>query len=113
MTLELYFSQQLEEALTVQYERIKDRRVRDTFVKRLENQIETLLKDCIDWDLKEPTEAHGSCQASCPLLHAAIGRVLADAGSTLSGFSQTAPTGCQLRTARPRQRSGWRCLAAW
>jgi len=57
MTLELWVSQRLEEALTIQYERIKDRRVRDTFVKRLEGQIETLLKDCIDWDLKEPTEA--------------------------------------------------------
>lgn len=57
MTLELWVSQRLEEALTIQYERIKDRRVRDTFVKRLEAQIETLLKDCIDWDLKEPTEA--------------------------------------------------------
>src|SRR5690625_4817975 len=57
MTLELYVSQQLEEALTVQYERIKDRRVRDTFVQRLENQIQTLLEDWIHWDLKEPTEA--------------------------------------------------------
>jgi len=36
MTLELWVSQRLEEALTIQYERIKDRRVRDTFVKRLE-----------------------------------------------------------------------------
>lgn len=57
MTLEIYVSDRLEEALTVQYERIRDRRVRDTFVKRLESQVETLLKDCIDWDLKEPTEA--------------------------------------------------------
>ncbi|TWT23622.1 hypothetical protein FQY83_03055 [Luteimonas marina] len=57
MTLELYVSAQLEEALTIQFERIKDRKVRDTFVRRLENQVETLLKDSIDWDLKEPTEA--------------------------------------------------------
>jgi len=55
MTLELFVSLPLEEALTIQYERIKDRRVRDTFVKRLEKQVETLLKDSIDWDLKEPT----------------------------------------------------------
>lgn len=57
MTLELFVSQRLEEALTIQYERIKDRKVRDTFVKRLEKQVEALLKDSIDWDLKEPTEA--------------------------------------------------------
>lgn len=57
MTLELYVSPRLEEALTIQYERIKDRRVRDTFVKRLESQIEMLLKDSIDWDIKAPTEA--------------------------------------------------------
>ncbi|WP_036135677.1 hypothetical protein [Luteimonas mephitis] len=57
MTLELFVSQRLEEALTIQYERIKDRKVRDTFVKRLEKQVETLLKDSIDWDLREPTEA--------------------------------------------------------
>ena len=60
MTLELYVSPRLEEALTIQYERIRDRRVRDTFVKRLEGQVETLLKDTIDWDLKEPTDAQVS-----------------------------------------------------
>lgn len=57
MTLELYVSQHLEESLTIQYERIKDPTVRDTFVARLEQKVETLLKDSIDWDLKEPTEA--------------------------------------------------------
>lgn len=57
MTLELYVSQALEESLTIQYERIKDRKVRDTFVRRLEKQVETLLRDSLDWDLKEPTEA--------------------------------------------------------
>ena len=57
MTLELYVSPRLEEALTIQYERIKDRKVRDTFVKRLEAQVETLLRDSLDWDIKEPTAA--------------------------------------------------------
>lgn len=57
MSLELYVSSRLEEALTVQYERIKDRRVRDTFVRKLEKQLETLLADTIDWDLKTPTDA--------------------------------------------------------
>lgn len=57
MTLELFVSLRLEEALTIQYERIKDRKVRDTYVKRLEKQVENLLKDSLDWDIKEPTEA--------------------------------------------------------
>src|SRR3546814_20736314 len=57
MPLERYISQQLEEAITIQYERIRDARVRDTFVKRLETRLERLLAESIDWDLKEPTEA--------------------------------------------------------
>lgn len=57
MTLELYVSQNLEESLTIQYERIRDKRVRDAFVKRLETQVETILRDSLDWDLKEPTQA--------------------------------------------------------
>lgn len=57
MSLELYISSRLEEALTIQYERIKDRRVRETFVKKLEKRLESLLGESMDWDLKAPTEA--------------------------------------------------------
>lgn len=57
MSLELFVSDRLEEALTIQYERIKDRRVRDTFVRNLEKSLEKLLVESIDWDLKQPTEA--------------------------------------------------------
>lgn len=57
MTLELYVSQELEEALSIQYERIKNRTVRDTFVRHLEQRLEGLLADSIDWDLKKPTQA--------------------------------------------------------
>lgn len=57
MSLELYVSDRLEEALTIQFERIKDRRVRDTFIRKLERSLESLLVDSIDWDLKQPTEA--------------------------------------------------------
>lgn len=57
MSLELYVSTRLEEALTIQYERILDRRVRDTFVRKLEQRLESLLADSMDWDLKAPTEA--------------------------------------------------------
>lgn len=57
MSLELFVSQSLEEALTIQFERIKDRRVRDTYVQHLERRLEGLLADTIDWDLKEPSQA--------------------------------------------------------
>lgn len=57
MSLELYVSNRLEEALTIQYERIKDRRVRDTFIRKLEQSLESLLAESIDWDLKQPTAA--------------------------------------------------------
>ena len=57
MELELYVSDRLEEALTIQFERIKDRRVRDTFIRKLERSLESLLVESIDWDLKQPTEA--------------------------------------------------------
>ena len=55
--LELYVSDRLEEALTIQFERIKDRRVRNTFIRKLERSLESLLVESIDWDLKQPTEA--------------------------------------------------------
>lgn len=52
----------------------------------------------------------GVCQRSCPLNHAARRLVSASAlGDSRSGLSRTVPMGVQLRTARPRQRSG--CLA--
>ncbi|MBB1059268.1 hypothetical protein H4F98_01635 [Lysobacter spongiae] len=57
MSLELYVSDRLEEALTIQYERIKDRNVRDTFVRKLEKQLDRLLAESIDWDIKQPTDA--------------------------------------------------------
>ena len=57
LTLELFVSPRLEEAVAIQFERIKDRNVRDTFVRKMEKQLEGLLMQCMDWDLKEPTEA--------------------------------------------------------
>lgn len=55
LTLELYVSEQLEEAMAVQWERIRDREVRRGFVQRLEKRLEDVLKDSLDWDLKAPT----------------------------------------------------------
>lgn len=56
-TLELYVATEAEEAMNIQWERIKDRNVRDTFVRRLEVNFERALKESLDWDLKEPTPA--------------------------------------------------------
>ena len=60
LTLELYVSSALEEAIALQWERVRKRTVRDTYVKALEYRLEYLLKDCLDWDLKPPTEAQTS-----------------------------------------------------
>ncbi|PZO07990.1 MAG: hypothetical protein DCF27_09490 [Lysobacteraceae bacterium] len=57
LTLELYVSPALEEALALQWERVRKRTVRDTYVKALEYRLQNLLSDCLDWDLKPPTEA--------------------------------------------------------
>ena len=57
LTLELYVSSALEEAIALQWERVRQRTVRDTYVKALEYRLQELLRDCLDWDLKPPTEA--------------------------------------------------------
>lgn len=60
LTLELYVSPSLEEAVALQWERVRKRTVRDTYVKALEYRLESLLSECLDWDLKPPTEAQVS-----------------------------------------------------
>lgn len=57
LSLELFVSPQLEAAVAQQWERIRDRAVRDTYRRALERRLEDLLKDCLDWDLKPPTAA--------------------------------------------------------
>lgn len=60
LSLELFVSPQLEAAVAQQWERIRDREVRDTYRRALERRLEDLLKDCLDWDLKPPTAAQMS-----------------------------------------------------
>jgi len=55
LSLELFVSPQLEAAIAVQWERIRDKEVRSTYRRALERRLEDLLKDCLDWDLKPPT----------------------------------------------------------
>lgn len=57
LTLELYVPQALEEAIALQWERVRDKTVRDTYVKSLEHRLQDVLRDCLDWDLKPPTAA--------------------------------------------------------
>lgn len=57
LTLELYVSPALEEAIALQWERVRKRTVRETYVKALEYRLQDLLRDCLDWDLKPPTDA--------------------------------------------------------
>ena len=57
MSVEIYLSDQLERALALQWERLRDSDARDAFARRIEKQLETLLPDAIDWDIKEPTAA--------------------------------------------------------
>ncbi|MEZ5436746.1 MAG: hypothetical protein R3F12_00105 [Lysobacteraceae bacterium] len=60
LTLELFVANQIEEAVTIQFERIKDRHARDIFVRKLEQRLDSLLGECLDWDLREPSEAQRS-----------------------------------------------------
>lgn len=55
LSLELFVSPQLERAIAQQWERVRDRQVRDTYRKALEKRLEDLLRECLDWDLKPPT----------------------------------------------------------
>lgn len=55
ITLELHVSPLAEEAMSIQWERIIDRNVRDTFVRKLEAHFERALAESLDWDIKPPT----------------------------------------------------------
>ena len=70
LTLELYVSPALEEAIALQWERVRQRTVRDTYVKALEFRLQDLLRECLDWDLKPPTEAQLSYATLLAARHA-------------------------------------------
>lgn len=60
LTLELYIAPAMEEAICIQWERARDKSIQQTFVHKLEKQLERLVIECMDWDLKEPTPAQTS-----------------------------------------------------
>ena len=70
LTLELYVSPALEEAIALQWERVRQRTVRDTYVQALEYRLQDLLRECLDWDLKPPTEAQLSYATLLAARHA-------------------------------------------
>lgn len=57
LSIELFISENVERALALQWERIKDRAARDAFCRRMTSQLESVIPDSIDWDIKEPTSA--------------------------------------------------------
>lgn len=57
MSIELYVAEDLERSMALQWERIKGPEAREAFARRIARQLETLLPDAIDWDIKEPTQA--------------------------------------------------------
>lgn len=60
LSIELYISESVEQALSLQWERLKDRTARDAFCRRMTNQLDSVIPDSLDWDIKEPTQAQVS-----------------------------------------------------
>ena len=57
LSLELYLSPEVERAVALQWERLTDSEARESFTRRVEKQLETVLPEAIDWDIKEPSPA--------------------------------------------------------
>jgi hypothetical protein len=60
LSIELFVSDHVEKALALQWERLKDRSARDAFCRRMTQQLDSVIPDSIDWDIKEPTSAQVS-----------------------------------------------------
>lgn len=60
LSIELPVSEPIERALAIQWERLQDGITRDNFCRRMALQLESVIPDSIDWDIKEPTPAQMS-----------------------------------------------------
>ncbi len=60
LSIELPVSEPVERALAIQWERLQDGVTRDNFCRRMAQQLESVIPDSIDWDIKEPTPAQMS-----------------------------------------------------
>ena len=57
LTIELHVPPALEQAIALQWERVRLRTARETYVSALASRMEELLGESLDWDLKPPTDA--------------------------------------------------------
>lgn len=55
MSIELIISEPIERALAIQWERLKLGSERDAFCARMATQLENVIPESIDWDIKAPT----------------------------------------------------------
>ena len=46
--------------MSLQWERLKDRAAREAFCRRMTEQLDSVIPESIDWDIKEPTSAQVS-----------------------------------------------------
>lgn len=60
LSIEIFISDQVEKALALQWERLKFRSVLDAFCRRMAQQLDSVILESIDWDIKEPTPAQVS-----------------------------------------------------
>lgn len=56
----LSLNAELMNTLTIQWQRLTDNEAHEHFQKRLQRHIESLLIQCLDWDLRPPTQAQMS-----------------------------------------------------
>lgn len=57
LSIELQISEPVEQALAIQWERLHDRAARDAFCRRMTSQLDGVIPESIDWDIKEPSPA--------------------------------------------------------
>lgn len=57
LSIELPVSQPVEKALALQWERLADGPSREAFCRRMASQLNSVIPESIDWDIKEPTPA--------------------------------------------------------
>ncbi|WP_165782323.1 hypothetical protein [Solilutibacter silvestris] len=57
MSLEVFVPLQVEEAFAIQWERLKTSKEREKFANRVAQQLQLVLPQCVDWDIREPTQA--------------------------------------------------------
>ena len=57
LSIELFVADHIEKALAVQWERLKDKADREAFCRRMTQQLDNVIPEAIDWDIKEPTQA--------------------------------------------------------